>query len=343
MRKIVRKILKGWQLFFRLVVNRPKGLRHFILSTISYLLRIPYSWGLPVNVTIEPCNVCNLHCPGCETGKNILNRDKGILSIQDFKKIIDAISPFVNNIYLYYMGEPFVNNNIYDMIAYAKKYKIFVTTCTNGSFIDAPRLVESGLDEISFQIGGITQQTHEIYRKGSDLSEIEKNIRAVVEEKKRRNASSPRVLLGYILMKHNEHELPFIEKKARELGVDDYVVISPAFRTVEEALEDLPTDKKYWLYDEKILKEEKRLVSKFYKNNDCSWIWYSTVININGDITPCCRDVYGGYRMGNIFEEPMEKIWNNEKYRAFRRKILTNKREIKMCDVCSGFWIPDMK
>ena len=347
MMKRIKKIYKGLALVFKLLVKRPKGLKHFLLSTVSYLLRSPSAWGMPVNITIEPCSVCNLRCPGCETGKNILNREKGMLSLENFKKIIDRIKPFANSIYLYYMGEPFVNKDIYEMIAYAKKHRIFVTTCTNGSFIDAIRLVDSGLDEISFQIGGLTQETHEVYRRGSVLTEIEKNIRALSEEKKRRGASHPRILIGYILMKHNEHEIArkgedMLALKARQWGADGFTVISPAFRSVKEALEELPSDKKYWLYDEETLKNG-RLVSVSYKHNDCSWIWYSTVININGDIVPCCRDVYLGYKMGNIFEKPLEDIWNNEKYRSFRRKIMTSKKDITMCDVCSSFWIPEMK
>jgi MoaA/NifB/PqqE/SkfB family radical SAM enzyme len=38
---------------------------------------------------------------------------------------------------------------------------------------------------------------------------------------------------------------------------------------------------------------------------------------------------------GNVFETPFKKIWNNQKYRKFRRDVLNNRKGIRICKICS--------
>ena len=101
-----------------LIKKRPKGLLNFFLSTFSLITRSTYVFGKPVHITIEPTTACNLRCPVCETGSGILKRPKGEMSLENFKKIIDKIAPHTNTILFYYMGEPFLNGDAYEMIRY---------------------------------------------------------------------------------------------------------------------------------------------------------------------------------------------------------------------------------
>ena len=62
--------------------------------------------GNPVAIAIEPTNICNLRCPLCASGASILNRPKGIMGYEDFRKIIDMLPSSVTDIYLWGQGEP---------------------------------------------------------------------------------------------------------------------------------------------------------------------------------------------------------------------------------------------
>ncbi len=95
-------------------------------------------------MTIEPPNICNLHCPVCETGAGILNRPKGHMSLDNFKRILGSVGDQVNTLLFYYMGEPFLNKDAYDMIRYAVNKGIYVSACTNGENLDIDRLAECG-------------------------------------------------------------------------------------------------------------------------------------------------------------------------------------------------------
>jgi len=316
-----------------------RGYRELVLSSYSSLLKSDRVLGRPIHLTIEPTNICDLRCPICETGAGILNRQKGSMSLDNFKMIIDKLGKHTNTLFFYYMGEPFLNKNAYGMISYATQKGIFVSTCTNGHFVDAKAIIESGIGEVNFQIGGMTQETHETYRVGGDLRKSLDNLVATIEEKRRHPQSRTKIITGLIVMKHNEHEVDDFLKFAQEIGVDDAQVISPCVRTLEQGRQFLPQNDKYWLYDRKAFNEG-ILHPTLIPHNHCEWLYYSTTIQWNGNVVPCCRDPQGEHIMGNIFEQDFYEIWNCEKFREFRRKINSDQANLKLCQLCSGFGMP---
>ena len=86
------------------------------LSSLSAAVKTEKCLGLPVHLTVEPTNICNLKCPVCETGAGILNRPKGYMSLDNFKEILDKAGEQVNTLLFYYMGEPFLNKDACNMI-----------------------------------------------------------------------------------------------------------------------------------------------------------------------------------------------------------------------------------
>ena len=325
----------------RLLKDRPKGWWRVAVNQMAALARVPYAPSLPVHVTIEPTNACDMKCPVCETGEGTIERRTGRITTENFKRVVDQIAFHTNTVFFYFMGEPFLYDESYEMIAYARAKGIYVDTCTNGHFVDAGRLVESGINEVSFQIGGITQQTHEVYRVRGDLRRSLDNLRAVLAERERRGADHPRVILGFIVMKHNEHEVDDFRAAARELGVDEARVIDPCVRDMDQARQFLPRDQRYWFYDPAAFNRGV-LRPKLVPNNACWWIWHSTLITWNGDVVPCCRDPHGRNVMGNVFREDLRSIWNGPKYRAFRRRILTEQGKIDICRLCSSYGVPHL-
>lgn len=324
----------------------PKGLWNAVLATGSYVLRSPAIWGKPVNATIEPTNLCNQQCPACETGMGALKRPRGTMPFKHYTTIIDKIAPHTNTLLLYYMGEPFLHKDIYLMIAYAKARRIFVKICTNGLLVDSAKLFDSGLDEIQFQLGGVSQKTHEIYRKGGQLSKVLDAVRATVRERdaRRRNGKKivSRIYLGLIVMRHNEQEIPAFLQLANEIGVDDYRLEAPCVRSIAQARDLIPRDWRFQLYDKHGL-ENGVLRHRNFRAHQCRWMNYSLTITWEGDVIPCCRDVQARYVMGNLIREDMRSLWNGEKFKAFRRDILKGAQPLAMCQVCDGLTFPSLE
>lgn len=318
------------------LVNSKHAAKEYLKSTWSFATKSSNVLGKPIIVTIEPTTICNLRCPVCESGSGDLRRPRKHMQLESFKSIIDKIASHCNTLIFYFMGEPFANPFAYEMIRYAKKKGVaFITTCTNGDLVNPEKLISSGIDEVSFQIGGMTKETHAKYRINSNLDRVLRNLEHTVELKRKYN-SYTRIVCGLILMRHNEHEINDFKKKMKEIGVDDAVIIDPCVRTIEQASTILPSDIRHWLYDP-ISYKMGVLKPKIVPMNECPWLYYSMTIQVDGSVVPCCRDSHGEYVMGNILKQDFMEVWNGEDFVNFRKKINKSQFNISLCKLCSGF------
>jgi radical SAM protein with 4Fe4S-binding SPASM domain len=322
-----------------LLRHRPKGWKSVVYNTAMAKIGRVGPLMMPAHISIEPTNVCNARCPVCETGNGSLSRSSGFLEYDNFTSLIDDVEATTSVLMFYFMGEPFLNRRAYEMIRYARSKGIFVETCTNGDFVSAEGVVYSDVNQISFQIGGLDNETHEKYRVRSRFDRVEKNLGELIALRSKHPESQVRVEVGFIVMRHNEHQVQDFLAWAKDLGVDKAIVVDPCVRTVEEGSQFLTKDEAYWFYDAEAFKKGV-LRPKVIPENECTWVWNSTMINWNGDVVPCCRDPHGQYLLGNAFEEPLRRVWNSEKSREFRRGISTNQSQVGICALCSGYGVP---
>lgn len=330
---------KKARLVMKILRERRKGTRDYILSAASFLLRRQRAWGKPVLVTVEPTNRCNLDCPVCETGAGVLDRAPGHITPERFQSLLDGGVGEANTLFFYFMGEPFMNRSVYDMLARAKGRSLYIISCTNGELVDPEKVVESGMDEIRFQIGGTTQETHEIYRVRGNLAKALDRCRETVRARNSRHRTTPKVRLGLIVMKHNEHQLDDFQRLARETGADDAILLRPHVRDLDQGEHFLTQDDRYWIYDREMFSQG-ILEAKGGISNACPWIYFTTTILWNGDVVPCCGDPKGRFILGNVHREPLDKVWNGDRYRAFRNRVLTDQASIEMCRICPKYGPP---
>ncbi len=340
-----RRVLNRAVISARLVQKRPRGYGNYLLSLLSEELHMNRSLGNPVSITLEPINTCNLECPVCETGSRVLARKPQIMSYDDFVKIMDKVGPGANHVMLYYMGEPFLNKSVYKMIRYARNMGLYVTTCTNGDYVDPEALYNSGINHISFQIGGITQEIHQVYRKNSDLSAVLKNLRSylkVVNDRGKRE-NEHEVELGLIVMRQNENDIEAFLHLCEKLKVKA-TLISPCVRTPGQAREFLPDSQAYWIYDRKVFENDGRLaIRRVFPWNSCPWLYYAITIQVDGNVVPCCRDPQGKYLMGNLLNEPLDHVWNGPEFRKLRHSIRRGRGQHTLCTLCPGEGEPELR
>jgi radical SAM protein with 4Fe4S-binding SPASM domain len=342
----VKKKLYFAQVAGKVLRRHPRGYQNYLLSMFSEKLRLPRAYGKPVSITLEPSNICNLRCPVCETGSHILGRTSSVMSYENFVKIMNKVGPGANHLMFYYMGEPFLNKDAYRMIRYARDMGLYVTTCTNGDYVDPEALYDSGINHVSFQIGGITQETHQVYRRNSDLLKVLRNLQSylIIINDRGKKANEHEVELGLIVMRQNEAEIEGFLRLGQELKVKP-TLISPCVRTSEQAREFLPKADAYWLYDREMLENHDQLVIKrVVPRNSCPWLYYAITIQVDGNAVPCCRDPQGKYVMGNLLSEPLEKVWNSPKFRELRYLFSRGKdHQLSLCNLCPGEGPPELK
>ncbi len=313
-----------------------------IAQNLSTALRHPVVWAPPRLIAAEITNLCNLRCPMCKLGQKDLGRDVGLMDYEKYCRLVDEITPFVRNMSFPWYGEPFTRKDFGKFVRYASEKGMVVRVLTNGTYLnkcEIDYLVECNVHSITVAIDGLEQKTYETYRVGGNLAEVTAGIKRLVGLRKERCSRYPELIkMNYIVMKHNEHELPHVQEFGKNIGVD-LVKIKTAYVERTEAGERflptkagerfIPTNPKYGHYDEGF-----RLKSGQDKIPGCSDLWRTSVISWEGTMGLCCFDYDCEYKPGNVFQEGFFEVWFGNKMQEFRRRILTDKKNIRLCKRC---------
>lgn len=305
-----------------------------ICHLISKRIKRVIGYFYPISISIEPTNTCNLQCPECPTGNASLTRNRQNMPWKNFQKTIDEISPSLWSITLYFQGEPFLHPNFLDMILYCHDKRLFTYTSTNGQLITdkiARRIIESGLDKIIISVDGLTQTVYEQYRRGGDLVKAIEAIRLLAQWKKELNSKTPIIEAQFIVMKHNEFQIPDFKTTAKDWGADK-AVLKTAQIDLDRVESLMPNQIRYSRYAKQTngtWQLKKRL------KNSCWRQWSGAVIAVNGDVLPCCFDKNGDHVFGNLHENSFNDIWNGEKATAFRQAILSDRKQFAICRNCT--------
>jgi radical SAM protein with 4Fe4S-binding SPASM domain len=275
---------------------------------------------------IEPTTKCNLKCPACPTGKGLVPTAE--MPFEQFQSIVDNKGRWIKTLLLWGYGEPLLHKNIFKMIKYAKDKGVpFVKTSTNCHFLSKPRikhLLGSGLDHLIVCLDGVSEETYTKYRKEGNFNKVLRNIRFLIQEKHRRNLARPVIELQFIIMSHNEHEIPEVKKLAQDLGVDRLVLKKVGILPEDNSL--LPKNPEYNRYSHMPKPDEK-----------CPLPWNLVFIRADGSVNVCyClrTDMGEEYVMGNAFKEDLSLIWNNEKYRKLREQMSSARLQMSICASC---------
>lgn len=306
---------------------------------VGRALRLSHVWGLPYRYYIDPMNVCVLRCPLCPTGTGKLKRPRGKMELASFKKLIDQIAKVAYIIYLYNWGEPFLHPDIFEMIAYASANQIFVRISSNlNAFTPdmASQVIDSGLSQLVVSIDGACQETYETYRKGGNLAKVLANLQAIVQAKHAAGAAYPRIGVRMLVTRYNEHEISLVRERVTELGINTFS-IGPIFvdpRRSEDVKQWVPLNSSLSAYGS---------TAALQNVWHCADLWESCAIHWDGGVLPCCWLHDPKDDLGNVFEQPLSQIWNNDFYvssrMAFRRfgKRRGAGMRKTVCTQCRGY------
>jgi MoaA/NifB/PqqE/SkfB family radical SAM enzyme len=313
--------------------STPRKLANLVLAKVQKWLRRDRLISMPYRYYIDPLNVCNLRCPLCPTGRGELQRPRGKMSLEDFKRLIDQIAPYAYSVELYNWGEPFLHSQIFDMIRYASERKISVQLSSNLNYFSeemAKQAVTSGLARLLVSVDGATQETYERYRRGGRLEVVIRNLRLLVEAKHRADSSTPFITFRTLINRYNEHEIDQLRHMAADLEVDSFST-GPIFvntRNKEQVEEWLPEDERLSYYDY----SAEHLENVWH----CADLWESFTINWDGGIAPCCWLQDPAHDFDNAFTKPLQEIWNGEAYVSSRRVFsLGGPREGSRQTICT--------
>jgi radical SAM protein with 4Fe4S-binding SPASM domain len=307
----------------------------------SRLTRKAWHWGYPLAVSIEPTNRCNLHCPECPSGQTELTRASGNMGFDLFTKVIDQLAHSLNYLTLYFQGEPYLNPNFHRFIAYARSKKIYVSTSTNGHFLtpeSAMKTVSSGLNRLVISLDGTDAPVYRSYRVGGSFEKVIEGIGTLARIRRESGSRTPKIVVQFLVLKSNQHQIRDIKKLGKELGADWVSVKSAQFNDFRSGNPMIPEIRKYSRY-EPTGETDSAKGPLFRIKSDlprhCFRMWSSCVITWDGKVVPCCYDKDARYLLGDLQKDSFSQIWKSERYDQFRQKILTGRETIDICQNCT--------
>lgn len=204
------------------------------LTKYHFLSRSSTLVSKPFGLLVDPCNGCNLACPGCVHSNraralNVFQWKPGIVAPARVSEFLHRYGPTgIQTLFCNY-GEPLLNPDTSKYIRWAKGYlmKTWLSTSLSVPHFDPSAYVASGLDYISLSIDGATQSTYERYRRNGDLGLVFRNLRGLVDAKVGSGKRTPRICWQYLAFEHNMHEISLAIEIARDLGVDEFRIARP--------------------------------------------------------------------------------------------------------------------
>lgn len=282
---------------------------------------LPY---LPLRLWIEPTSHCNLKCVMCPN-KDLDRKDKGYMSLDLFRKIVDEAKHFINEANLIHRGESLIHPDIFEMIRYASDAGIVTKLHTNATLLDEEKargILDSGLHQLTFSFDGYDKETYESIRVNGCFEKTVANILGFLRLKEKLGATKPVTILELI-------DFPDMTKN---VGRKDRDAFLDKFRG--RALDHIRV-KEIHNWAGEIQAGSKK--GKSYA--PCTFLWASLIIFWDGAVLPCTQDFFGDLAVGNVRDLSLAEIWNNPRMVEMRKKAVTKDiADIKTCSACDRPW-----
>ncbi len=336
----------------------PGGAGFFWFIAGPIIRRFPQLYRFPKQIELEISTECSKNCIHCEhTWWPPESQPKKKLSYDEVTTIIEQF-PGLRWISLVGEGSSFEHPDMLRFIKYVKDKEIMcymVDHLSDWTDETVKEVVANDMDGIIVSLDASTKNTYEKLKVGCDFDNVQKNIRKLIAEKKRRNSPIPEITFTFIAMKRNVNELPdyvdFIASlgSRKDFGAGSRIGVTRmlAFKQIlHMQLDDIPQE---IIDDANDRAKRHDLFINFTGTNvrdelpdpSCCIAWMEPYIFMPGYISQCCavfisnnRDFIRKHSLGNLFEKDFKTHWKSKPYKTLRNII--NKPDQPIPIQCAG-------
>lgn len=281
---------------------------------------LPY---LPIRLWVEPTSFCNLKCVMCPN-KDLDRKDKGYMTFELFRKIVDEAKTFIHETNLIHRGESLLHPEFFEMVRYAADAGIVTKLHTNGTLLDETKargLLGSGLDQLTFSFDGYDKATYESIRVNALYERTIGNILGFLRLKKELGAKKPYTILELIDFPHVTKGVGRAEKKKFLAQFDGLPLDRVRVKEMHNWAGEIVGG------------------AKGRKYSPCTFLWASLIIFWDGAVLPCTQDFFGDLAVANARDSTLAAIWNNERMVELREKAAQGDiGDLKPCSGCDRPW-----
>ncbi|MGE3608720.1 MAG: radical SAM/SPASM domain-containing protein [Bacteriovoracaceae bacterium] len=276
---------------------------------------------------IEISNICNLQCSFCPE----VEREKKVLSKDQFRVILKQVLPHTEQICLHLMGEPLAHPEFKDILNICNEEGAVVHLTTNGTFLNKygfeTFFKSQCLRQINFSLHS--------FQDNFPNQDIRPYLYDILQFSKDALTEKPELYINYRLWNLNSSE----QENETNKKIIDHVC----------EFFNVPINERVDVG----FKKSKNIIGRVYFHFDSRFEWpsYSSPehgnkgfchalsqqigIHADGTVVPCCLDKEAGIPLGNILESSFEEILMSPRLikmrEGFKKRILTE----ELCRKCT--------
>jgi radical SAM protein with 4Fe4S-binding SPASM domain len=276
---------------------------------------------------IEISNICNLQCTFCPE----VEREKKILSIDQFRKILKQVLPYSEQICLHLMGEPLAHPEFEKILNICNEEKAVVHLTTNGTYLQKfgfeTFLNSPSLRQINFSLHS--------YKDNFPDKDIRPYLFDILQFSKQAIKEKPELYINYRLWNLPEAT----GRKDENQEIIDH--ICEYFQVPLNERVDVR------------FKKSKNIAGRVYFHFDTRFDWPSMLdplrdkrgfchalsqqigIHADGTVVPCCLDKEANITLGNVLESSFEEILNSPRLQKMREGFQKHLLVEELCQKCT--------
>ncbi|MCX6897382.1 MAG: radical SAM protein [Verrucomicrobia bacterium] len=234
---------------FLRILRHPENLRTILREAYRHHLGMALDrrfgrgrCSMPSVLSLELTRRCNLRCQMCPQLRHLASVPGELswydrsqeMSLTGWVGVLDQAVAFKPRLYVT-GGEPLLHRDFGQIIAEAKRRKLYVELQTNGTLLAdyAELLVGSGVEKITISIDG-TPEVHDAIRgRPGAFALLEKGVRSVLEAGRKLRRPGPSLCGTCIITRDNIGILDVLPRVAAEIGLDSLRFEHPIIDTPE--------------------------------------------------------------------------------------------------------------
>jgi radical SAM protein with 4Fe4S-binding SPASM domain len=253
------------------------------------------------------------------------------MDFEVFKKAINDLAEFnrpIKALKLFKDGEPLLNNNFAEMVAYAKSSGCinYIETTTNGSLLTPAKIdqiISAGLDRMVISIYGMSSTEF------LKFSRVKINFEKFIDN------------IKYLYEHRGDCEIHI----KTTIGISDKNTTDEFFQIFNDYCDGISTENisPFWpgydfhkKFDLKLCTKQGTFGHKLENKLVCPYIFYALAVNSNGTVDLCSCDWTHDYLLGDVKKQSLKEIWNSVKLYNEQMLHLNGRRmEHPLCRVCN--------
>jgi radical SAM protein with 4Fe4S-binding SPASM domain len=280
---------------------------------------------------ISTTTACNLRCAHCAIRKPDY-RGKH-MTADTFDRMLPALLE-TRYVQLNGHGETLTHPGFLWMFGECARCECGVSFQSNGHLLTGDLcealLRTNAWDTLTVSIDGATEETYRAIR-GAKLAALVAKL-AVFNDLRKKYATPPGLRFEFCMMRKNIHELPGVVKLARQLGAVEVFCgdlteypgmenesLAGDVDAIRPSVEQAEREAGGYVFVHFTEATTRALGRPVGKPAGCAHPWTTAFVDVDGNVTPCCRVVQS---WGNVNERRWEDIWHGPEATAMREAFV---------------------